>query len=108
MEKVKFQVPMDKKVYQKLKIRADELGFDSVQSYVRFWAKSTTSESREASDRILAQSSGQALRYLELVLAMAPEGPASVKEALAYIEAHLRRVKSSRYLDTLLKETHQI
>lgn len=112
MEKMKFQVPIEKKVYQKLKVQADELGFDSAQSYVRFWAKSATSErGREASGsspRGLAQPPEQALRYLELVLAMAPEAPGSVEAALAYIEQYLRRVKSGRYLDTLLKETRQI
>ncbi|HVV25771.1 MAG TPA: hypothetical protein VHC21_01955 [Candidatus Saccharimonadales bacterium] len=119
MEKMKFQVPIEKEVYQKLKKQAEELGFDSAQAYVRFWAKSATSEERSRGQRTseeacggsaagLARPAEQALRYVELALAMAPKEPDSVEAALAYIEKHLRRVKSGKYLNTLLKETHQI
>ncbi len=112
MEKVKFQVPIEKEVYQTLKAQADELGFDSAQSYVRFWAKSVTSEKgRSAAGRGgtgLTRPAEQALRYLELVLAMAPKEPDSVEAALTYIEKYLRRVKLGRYPDALLKETQQI
>ncbi len=36
---VKLQVPMNKDVRDKLEQRATKLGFDSVQAYIRFWAK---------------------------------------------------------------------
>ncbi|HUD07080.1 MAG TPA: hypothetical protein VMR34_04285 [Candidatus Saccharimonadales bacterium] len=39
---VKLQVPIDKKVRDKLQLRASDLGFDSIQSYIRFWAKAET------------------------------------------------------------------
>ena len=36
---IKLQVPMDKGVRDALEKRAEQLGFDSVQAYIRFWAK---------------------------------------------------------------------
>jgi hypothetical protein len=39
MSQVKLQVPMDKKVRDGLEKRAKDLGFDSAQAYIRFWAK---------------------------------------------------------------------
>ncbi len=36
----KLQVPIDSEVRDGLEIRAKELGFDSAQAYIRFWAKS--------------------------------------------------------------------
>ena len=35
----KLQVPIDSDVRDGLEIRAKELGFDSAQAYIRFWAK---------------------------------------------------------------------
>jgi hypothetical protein len=39
---VKIQVPIDKNVRDKLQLRATKLGFDSIQAYIRFWAKAET------------------------------------------------------------------
>lgn len=39
MIQVKIQVPIDKDIRDKLEVRATKLGFDSVQAYIRFWAK---------------------------------------------------------------------
>lgn len=36
---IKIQVPIDKEVRDKLERRAKTLGFDSLQAYIRFWAK---------------------------------------------------------------------
>ena len=36
----KLQVPIDKEIREGLELRARELGFDSAQAYIRFWAKS--------------------------------------------------------------------
>ncbi len=36
---IKLQVPMDKGVRDALEKRAEQLGFDSAQAYIRFWAK---------------------------------------------------------------------
>lgn len=35
----KLQVPIDNSVREGLELRAKELGFDSAQAYIRFWAK---------------------------------------------------------------------
>jgi hypothetical protein len=43
LTEVKLQVPMHKAVYEGLKKHAEEMGFDSVQAYVRFWAKAEAS-----------------------------------------------------------------
>ena len=39
MNIVKLQIPIDKDVRDALQKRAGKLGFDSVQAYIRFWAK---------------------------------------------------------------------
>jgi|GEM_PF-467311 len=36
---VKIQLPISKDIRDKLEARASKLGFDSVQAYIRFWAK---------------------------------------------------------------------
>jgi hypothetical protein len=36
----KLQVPIDTTIRDGLELRAKELGFDSAQAYIRFWAKS--------------------------------------------------------------------
>lgn len=46
MSQVKIQVPMDKKVRDGLEKKAKDLGFDSAQAYIRFWAKAEV-EGRE-------------------------------------------------------------
>ena len=40
MMTTKLQVPIDNEVREGLELRAKELGFDSAQAYIRFWAKS--------------------------------------------------------------------
>jgi len=39
---VKIQVLIDRDVRDKLQLRASKLGFDSIQAYIRFWAKAET------------------------------------------------------------------
>ncbi len=39
MKTVKLQVPIDSDVRDGLEKRANKLGFDSAQAYIRFWAK---------------------------------------------------------------------
>lgn len=106
MERVKLQVPMRRAVYQGLKKRAEELGFDSPQAYVRFWAKGVGDVQR--SNRGLRQPAQQALLYLELLLAMAPKEPKTIEEALQYVDKQLRQTEVKRHLDALLKKRHQI
>ena len=42
----KLQVPIDSEVRDGLELRAKELGFDSAQAYIRFWAKSEVEGSK--------------------------------------------------------------
>ena len=42
MSTVKLQVPMDKTIKDGLDKKAKDLGFDSAQAYIRFWAKAQT------------------------------------------------------------------
>jgi hypothetical protein len=42
MSIVKIQIPLEKSLRDKLEARADKLGFDSVQAYIRFWATAET------------------------------------------------------------------
>ncbi len=39
MSTTKLQVPMDADLAKGLKARANKLGFDSIQAYIRFWAR---------------------------------------------------------------------
>lgn len=39
MSTVKIQLPIDKDVRDALAKRAEDLGFDSIQAYIRYWAK---------------------------------------------------------------------
>lgn len=48
INQVKIQVPIDKVIRDKLEARAAKLGFDSVQAYIRFWAKAEV-EGRQVS-----------------------------------------------------------
>jgi hypothetical protein len=42
----KMQVPIDSGIRGGLELRAKELGFDSAQAYIRFWAKAEVSGKR--------------------------------------------------------------
>lgn len=39
MSIIKLQIPIDKSIRDALSQRAEDLGFDSLQAYIRFWAK---------------------------------------------------------------------
>lgn len=43
---VKIQVPIDKDVRDALERKAHSYGFDSVQAYIRFWAKAVVDNRR--------------------------------------------------------------
>lgn len=71
MSQVKLQVPMDKDVRDRLEARAKDLGFDSAQAYIRFWAK--------------AQADGRDV-YLGEPEIMTPKMEKIAKEAMEEIE----------------------
>ena len=72
MSQVKLQIPMDKSVRDGLEKRAKDLGFDSAQAYIRFWAK--------------AQADGRNY-YLGEPEQMTPEMEKIAEEAMREIEA---------------------
>jgi len=99
----RLQVPIDKAVLDKLQIRADELGFDSVPAMVRFWAKGETSEQRQAMrQKGLNNANVQVLRYVELVLALNPQTPKTSEQALKYLIVHLGKANFRKYFRDLV------
>ena len=102
-DRVKLQVPMDKKVYQGLEKRAEELGFDSIQAYVRFWAKAEANGHASSTYQDLKQPEVQAMRYLELLLATRNSPFASTQTALDYVVEQINQTKGLKYLSELLK-----
>jgi hypothetical protein len=71
MSQIKLQVPMDKDVRDRLEARAKNLGFDSAQAYIRFWAK--------------AQADGREVYFGEPEI-MTPKMEKIAKEAIEEIE----------------------
>jgi hypothetical protein len=92
-ERTKLQVPIDVNVLQKLQARADNFGFDSVPAYVRFWAKGETSDAIQKSRQIGSNHpNAQALRYIELVMALNHQTPTSTQQALNFVVRQIKRV----------------
>lgn len=99
--RVMVQVPLKPELHTKLKQRADDLGFDSVQAYIRFWAAAETSElnrSGVSNYGDLLSPKLQALRLFELVIAQHRDG----LPAHAYI-MHAIKVIRLREMDKLFK-----
>lgn len=102
-EQIKLQVRMNKNVYESLSQRANDLGFDSVAAYVRFWAKAESQQHGDTTYPHLSQPSMQALRYIELLLAIDGTEPTSLTDALDNILKKLKRTKQIKYLDSILQ-----
>lgn len=89
----KMQVPIDKDVLTALKKRAHDLGFDSAQAYVRFWAKVEADYSDDGPDpRITVLSRAAEVRYAKMIEEMEAERKAgkakiftTADEALDYL-----------------------
>jgi hypothetical protein len=100
LDKITIEVPMKREVYSRLKDRAEDMGFDSVQAYIRFWATAETAEinRRGLSAYELGSPKTQALRYFELMLAQAVTG-LSVQGYVNYVLSRIRMVKARKLLD---------
>ena len=89
----KMQVPIDTDVFLALKKRARDLGFDSAQAYVRFWAKVEADYSDDGPDpRITVLSKAAEVRYAKMIEEMEAERKAgkakiftTAEEALDYL-----------------------
>jgi hypothetical protein len=104
-QQIKLQVPMEKSSYEGLLKRADELGFDSVQAYVRFWAKAETSQRAQSSAyQDLSKPDVQALRYIEMLLSIKAAPVESASEALEYIKQEITRTKALKKFKALAKD----
>jgi hypothetical protein len=85
-----LQVRMTAEQLDQLRSRAESLGFNSVPAYVRYWA---TADARQVDNRSLTlnEPSRLALRYLELLLAQAPNPFVNADAALDHIIWKLKR-----------------
>lgn len=67
MSTVKLQIPIDKKVRDALTARAKSLGFDSLQAYIRVWAKAETEGRQLNFDQGITLSPKANTRYEKMV-----------------------------------------
>ena len=68
----KLQVPIDSDIREGLELRAKELGFDSAQAYIRFWAKAEVDGRRiDLGVRSVTLSSDADKRYEKAIADMA-------------------------------------
>lgn len=81
MSTVKIQLPIDKDVRDALAKRAEDLGFDSIQAYIRYWAKAEVDGRRVDHD--------------------ADDWGEPSPEAVARIEASVAEVEAERKAGTL-------
>lgn len=103
----KFQVPIDKKTYIKLKKLAYDMGFDSVQAYIRVWAAAATrGELAATTNRLeLTKTELQALHYIELLLSYSQTKPNNVDHALTYVADRIKRTSGERSMMQLMSGT---
>jgi hypothetical protein len=95
----KLQVPMDTDIYKGLKSRSKELGFDSVQAYIRFWANAEARQPDLKTDgHYLSRPAVQALRYIELLLAVYEDEYKNPQQALTCVVNQINRVRAIRDL----------
>lgn len=74
---VKLQVPIDKNVRDRLEQRARDLGFDSIQAYIRVWAKAEADGRKLDFDGGAVTLSSEATeRYTQMVDKMDEESKA--------------------------------
>lgn len=91
-------------VYEGLCSRADELGFDSVQAYIRFWANAESNKQGISSNyHDLYRPETQSLRYLELLLAISEKPLASVQDCLDLIVKEIIKLRALKDLKSLTK-----
>jgi hypothetical protein len=99
----RLQVPIDQAALEELQIRAEELGFQSVPSLVRFWVKGELSDTGRKSTgkgrdwHGLSEPNAQVLRYVELILALNPGQPKSAEAALEYLMRQMRRASFKKF-----------
>lgn len=88
----KLQIPIDQEVREGLERRARSLGFDSVQAYIRVWAK--------------AEADGRKLDFDGKAVVLSPEANARYEKMIAEFDAEKKagKVKKFTNVDELMKD----
>lgn len=79
----KLQVPIDSEVRDGLELRAKELGFDSAQAYIRFWAKS--------------EVEGRRIDFGSPMITLSSEADSRYEEAVSNMSKHRKEGKLKTY-----------
>ena len=79
----KLQIPIDEEVRRGLERRAQRLGFDSAQAYIRVWAK--------------AEAEGRILDFDSKAVVLSPEANARYEEMIAELEAEKKTGKIKKF-----------
>jgi hypothetical protein len=90
----KLQVPIDSNVRDGLEQRAKELGFDSAQAYIRFWAKSEVEGRKiDFGKPMVTLSPGADNRYEKAVVDMAKLRKTGKLKAYSTVEEFMKDLK---------------
>jgi hypothetical protein len=90
----KLQVPIDSDIRDGLELRAKELGFDSAQAYIRFWAKSEVEGRRiDLGSPSVTLSSGADNRYEVAISEMADLRKAGKLKTYTTVEEFMKDLK---------------
>ena len=90
----KLQVPIDSDIRDGLEVRAKELGFDSAQAYIRFWAKSEVEGRRiDLGSPSITLSSSADSRYEEAIAEMSKLRKAGKLKTYTTVEDFMRDLK---------------
>lgn len=102
-----LHVPLDQILYEKLKQRATDMGFDSPQAYIRFWATAETTGPLNPGGvsmyQDLTSPKAQAMRYVELVLSLKSGDFHSTDHALRHLDSQLRYRSFKKSFKELIK-----
>jgi len=90
----KLQVPIDSDVRDGLELRAKELGFDSAQAYIRFWAKSEVEGRRiDLGSPSITLSESASNRYEDAIAEMAKLRKAGKLKTYSTVEEFMEDLK---------------
>ncbi|HXR50078.1 MAG TPA: hypothetical protein VN778_03580 [Verrucomicrobiae bacterium] len=93
---------MNPYLYDELRKLSKELGFQSVPDYIRYWVKAAVDGRTFANQALdLTLPEAQAIRFIELLLAVRHVKPSSLERALDDIRQQLIYIKSTQALQKL-------
>ncbi|MDB5164565.1 MAG: hypothetical protein JWL89_191 [Candidatus Saccharibacteria bacterium] len=106
MAKVTLHIPMEQQLYDKLKQRSVCMGFDSPQAYIRFWVAAETgvqvNHGGLSAYSDLSSAKAQALRYVELILALHPGEFPNMEQAVQHLVQQIRFMSLRKGLKAML------